>query len=148
MIVKFPLILCAETKRQTDADAERITGRGVDSLRRLARRADARFKVILRFVVFFVEQIINRKIQISPFSQAFREAEIYHVVSGGTDIFIFAVEAVIGNMPPIQRRIKTVEFRQYKASVSHDFWCAVDKDSLARFVFNELTGEKRFENLR
>ena len=89
------LVFRAESECETDVDGERITGRGVDSFADVARRANSRFKIILRFKVFFVQQIINRKIYVNPFFQTLGNGKINNVVSGGADVFDFSVKPVI-----------------------------------------------------
>lgn len=62
--------------------------------RRMFARLNSRFEEILRFVVFLVEHVVDRKIKINPFAEAFGEREIDHVVAGGSDRTGFAIEAV------------------------------------------------------
>ncbi len=88
------LFFRAESESYANIKGRRITGRGVDSFADIARRADARLEKVLRFKVVFVQEIINRKIQINPLSQAFGNGEINDIVTGGANRIRFAVQAI------------------------------------------------------
>ncbi len=98
-MVKF-LFLRAESKSHADVKGRRITGRGVNARRvnvsaslwvnaywRIGQQA--RFKVIPRFKIAFVEAIINREIQVNPLSQTFGNRKINDIVTCGANRIVF-----------------------------------------------------------
>ncbi len=105
----FETILLLPAKRDCGSETycERVARRRVDALLHLAARARPRFKEILRFKVFLVEQVVDGQIQPQPAVDLFGYRKVDHVVAARLDRGILAVEAVSRGVPPKERCSET-----------------------------------------